>query len=164
MAIRRYNVSKFLLTFIGLFLIENHREDVIVSKFVKQLLVGVALLVSTFAFAAVSDGINARTAPVGDLCMSGQECAAAPVVVASGPRSGDDIYGSKCIACHGTGAAGAPKLGDVAAWAPRIAQGTDALYDHAIKGFKGMPAKGLCLDCSDDEIKATVDHMVAKSK
>jgi len=122
------------------------------------------LMVSTVVLAAVEDDISSRTAPMGDLCMSGQECAAAPVVVASGPRSGEDIYGSKCVACHASGAAGAPKLGDVAAWAPRIAKGADALYNNAINGFNGMPAKGLCMDCSDDEIKATVDHMIAKSQ
>ena len=134
------------------------------SKRVKQLICGAMLLVSTLAFAAVKDGISSRTAPIGEVCMSGQECAAAPVVVASGPRSGQDIYESKCIACHASGAAGAPKLGDVAAWAPRLAQSADTLYNHAINGFNGMPAKGLCMDCSDDEIKVTVDYMVAKSK
>lgn len=123
-----------------------------------------AVLVSALAFSAVKDEISARTSPVGDVCLSGQECAAAPVVVASGPRSGADIYGSKCIACHSSGAAGAPKLGDVAAWAPRIGKGIDVLYTSAISGFNGMPAKGLCMDCSDDEMKATVDYMVEESK
>ena len=66
--------------------------------------------------------------------------------------------------CHASGAAGAPKLGDVAAWAPRVAAGNDTLYSNAIGGFKGMPAKGLCFDCSDDEIKAAVDHMVSNSQ
>lgn len=134
------------------------------SKFTKLALSLAVVLLSTFAVASVKDGISSRLSPVGDVCMSGQECAAAPVVVASGPRSGGDIYDSKCVACHSSGAAGAPKLGDVAAWAPRIAKGTDVLYTSAIGGFKGMPAKGLCMDCSDDEIKATVDHMVAKSQ
>lgn len=134
------------------------------SKIATIAFCAIAVFASAVAFSAVKDEINARTAPVGDLCMAGQECAAAPVVVASGPRSGEDIYGSKCVACHASGAAGAPKLGDVAAWVPRIGQGIDTLYTHAIKGFKGMPAKGLCMDCSDDEIKVTVDYMVAESQ
>lgn len=134
------------------------------SKIVKLVLSASVVMGSALAFAAVQDEISARTAPVGKLCMAGEECAAAPVVVASGPRSGSDIYGSKCVACHASGAAGAPKLGDVAAWAPRIGKGIDVLYTSAISGFKGMPAKGLCMDCSDDEIKATVDYMVAESK
>jgi cytochrome c5 len=134
------------------------------KKVIKVVFVGVAVFMSAIALAAVNDDISARISPVGDLCLSGDDCAAAPVVVAAGPRSGEEIYGSKCIACHGSGAAGAPKFGDAGAWAPRISKGIDALYTGAISGFKGMPAKGLCMDCTDDEIKETVDYMVAKSK
>lgn len=133
-------------------------------KHITLALVSLVLLVSTIAFAAVKDEISARVAPVGSLCMSGDECAAAPIVVASGPRSGEDIYNSKCIACHSSGAAGAPKLGDTGVWAPRIDKGIDELYASVLNGFKGMPAKGLCMDCSDDELKATVDYMVIKSQ
>ena len=134
------------------------------SKLIKSLVAITVLLGSALGFAAVKDEISARISPIGDLCMAGQECAAAPVIVASGPRAGSDIYASKCIACHGSGAAGAPKLGDVAAWAPRIGKGIDVLYTGAISGINGMPAKGLCMDCSDDEIKATVDYMVSESQ
>jgi cytochrome c5 len=134
------------------------------SKVMKITLCSIAILASALGFAAVKDEISARTSPMGSLCMSGQECAAAPVVVASGPRSGEDIYGSKCIACHSSGAAGAPKLGDTAAWVGRIGKGINVLYTGAISGINGMPAKGLCMDCSDDEIKATVDYMVSQSQ
>ncbi|WOF73515.1 c-type cytochrome [Parvibaculaceae bacterium PLY_AMNH_Bact1] len=82
---------------------------------------------------------------------------ASSVASASGPRSGVDIDASKCVACHGSGAAGAQKLGDVAAWALVIGKGIDVLYGSTINGFNGMPAIGLCLDCSDDELKAAVD-------
>ena len=133
-------------------------------KIAKLGLFAIAVFASAIAFAAVKDEMNARLSPVGDMCMAGDSCAAAPVVVASGPRSGEDIYGKSCIACHASGAAGAPKLGDVASWAPRIGQGVDTLYTHAIQGFNGMPAKGLCMDCSEDEIKVTVDYMVSKSQ
>ncbi len=135
-----------------------------VISMVKVSILGIAALMSALVFAAASDEISGRISPVGDLCLSGQECAAAPVVVASGPRSGEDVYGATCVACHGTGAAGAPKFEDVAAWAPRIAKGSDVLYTSAISGFNGMPAKGLCTDCSDDEIKAAVDYIVNKSQ
>jgi cytochrome c5 len=81
---------------------------------------------------------------------------------------GQDTYTKSCNACHGTGAAGAPKTGDKAAWKDRLAQGNDTLYEHAIKGFKGktgyMPAKGGFANLSDDEVKAAVDYMVAQSK
>ena len=133
-------------------------------KIVKFSLCTIAVFSSTMVFAAINDGVSARISPVGDFCMAGGSCAVAPVVVASGPRSGEDIYGKSCIACHSSGAAGAPKLGDVAGWAPRIGQGINTLYTHAISGFNGMPAKGLCMDCSDDEIKVTVDYMVSKSQ
>ena len=81
---------------------------------------------------------------------------------------GQKTYQAACFACHGTGAAGAPKTGDKAGWKARIAQGNETLYEHAIKGFKGskgfMPAKGGRADLSDADVKAAVDHMVAQSK
>ena len=55
-------------------------------------------------------------------------------------------------------------MGDAAAWSPRIGKGLETLYSHALNGFKGMPAKGLCMDCSDDEVKQAVKHMVNGSK
>ncbi len=89
---------------------------------------------------------------------------AAGVAVAGG----QDTYMKSCNACHGTGAAGAPKTGDTAAWKDRIAQGNATMYEHAIKGFKGktgmMPPKGGFANLSDDDVKAAVDYMVSKSK
>jgi cytochrome c5 len=83
-------------------------------------------------------------------------------------EQGESIYKSKCIACHGPGIAGAPKLGDKAVWAPRIAQGDAVLNQHAIKGFKGktgvMPAKGGFVSLSDEEISFAVQYMVSQSK
>jgi cytochrome c5 len=134
------------------------------NSVLKLFLAITAVILSVVTFAAVKDEIAARIGPVGDLCMSGDDCAAAPVAVATGPRSAEDIYNTKCMSCHATGAAGAPKLGDAGGWAPRIGKGVDVLYASAISGFNGMPAKGLCLDCSDDEIKATVDYMVENSQ
>ena len=76
-------------------------------------------------------------------------------------------YQASCFACHGTGYAAAPQLGDKAAWKARIAQGKATLYDHAIKGFQGktgfMPAKGGS-QLSDADVKAVVDYMVSNSK
>ena len=104
--------------------------------------------------------ITERIAPPGEVVKQG---AATPATGGSA-RSGAEIYQAKCATCHGTGAAGAPKLGDKAAWEPRIAKGLDTLHASAINGFLGMPPKGLCMDCSDDELKATVDYMVDQSK
>lgn len=81
---------------------------------------------------------------------------------------GEATYKAACFACHGTGAAGAPKMGDKAAWKPRIAQGMAKLNEHAIKGFKGktgfMPAKGGRADLSDAAVEASVQYMVDQSK
>ena len=73
-----------------------------------------------------------------------------------------------CLACHGAGVAGAPILGDAAAWSARIAQGNDVLNDHAINGYTGaagyMPAKGGRVDLSDQEVIDAVAYMVAESQ
>ncbi len=105
-----------------------------------------------------------RIQAVGKVCVEGKECegvAAAASAPAAGaaPRSGEDVYKASCSACHGTGAAGAPKHGDKGAWAPRLAKGKPTLYDHALHGFNAMPPKGMCMTCSDDEIKAAVDFV-----
>lgn len=108
--------------------------------------------------------IEERIKPTGSVCVDGEECGTAAEAVASGPRSGVDVYNAACMACHATGAAGAPKVGDIAAWKSRIAQGEATLIKHAIKGLNAMPPKGMCMDCSDDEITAAVEHMIENSK
>jgi cytochrome c5 len=105
-----------------------------------------------------------RIKPVGSVCVEGQPCegvqaAAAAPAAGGAPRAGDVVYNASCAGCHGTGAAGAPKVGDKGAWGPRIAQGKATLYKHAITGIRAMPPKGMCMTCSDDEIKAAVDYM-----
>jgi cytochrome c5 len=82
----------------------------------------------------------------------------------AGPKSGEQVYQANCIACHGTGAAGAPKMGDAAAWAPRIAKGIDALLASATKGLNAMPPKGLCMACSEEELKGAIEYMTSKSQ
>jgi cytochrome c5 len=101
--------------------------------------------------------------------------AAATPAPAAGPAAtpgantdtGKNLFNTACIACHGAGIAGAPKFGDKAAWAPRIAQGQNVLYDHAIKGFQGkagvMPPKGGS-SAADADVKAAVDYMVSAAK
>ena len=78
--------------------------------------------------------------------------------------AGVSVYNSKCIICHGSGVAGAPKLGDKAAWAPRIASGMDTLIANAIKGKNAMPPRGTCSECSDSDIADAVRYMVSKSR
>ena len=74
------------------------------------------------------------------------------------------IYDTKCMACHNTGVAGAPKLGDKAAWAPRIEAGMDALMASAVNGKNAMPPKGTRMECTDEQLKAVVEYMVNASK
>lgn len=113
--------------------------------------------------------VEQRIKPVGELVKFDgapppAPAAASVVAVVAKAKSGEEVYNSACVACHGAGIAGAPKTGDKALWAPRIAQGVNVLYEHAIKGFKAMPAKGGQVALSDDEVKASVDYQVAKSK
>ena len=108
---------------------------------------------------AGSDQADLRIQPVAKF-----ELAKAAPAAAAGPKDGATIYNTVCGACHNTGVAGAPKLDDKAAWAPRVGTGKEALYKSAIGGKNAMPAKGGAADLSDAEIKATVDYMLGKVK
>lgn len=106
-----------------------------------------------------NDSADVRIQPVARF-----ELAKAAPAAAAGPKDGATIFNSVCGACHNTGAAGAPKVDDKAAWAPRIAQGKDALYKSAIGGKGAMPPKGGAADLSDGEIKGAVDFILGKVK
>ena len=106
-----------------------------------------------------TDGADVRIQPVARF-----ELAKAEAPAASGaPRDGATIYNSVCGACHNTGAAGAPKIDDKAAWAPRVAQGKDALIKSLTGGKGAMPPKGGAT-LSDDEIKGVIDYVLGKVK
>ncbi len=128
-------------------------------------------LIASFALASAfsaqaEDKAAANTAPVGQVCKAGEACASAAAASTGGAaKTGEQVYNTACTSCHSTGAAGAPKVGDAAAWAARLTErgGKDGLYASSISGFKGMPAKGLCFACSDDELKGSVDYMLSKS-
>ena len=133
-------------------------------------LVVVAALASFTVYALTEKqeaAVIERLEPVGKVCVQGDaDCGTAAPVASSGPRSGEDVYNAGCMACHSTGAGGAPKVGDAPAWADRIAKGTDVLYDSGINGLAGtgMIAKGGCMSCSDEEVKFAVDYMVENSQ
>jgi len=80
--------------------------------------------------------------------------------------TGEQVFKKHCFACHMTGAANAPKVGDVQAWAPRIEKGMDALVMSALEGVPNtaMPPKGTCSSCSEDELKAAIEFMVNQSR
>lgn len=74
---------------------------------------------------------------------------------------GEEAYNANCAMCHDTGAAGAPKLGDAEAWAPRIEKGMDTLVKHSMEGFNSMPANA---HVGEEKVKAAVEYMVNQSK
>jgi len=135
---------------------------------IKKILVAQTAVVALWAMnvqAATDEAIAERLKPIGEVCIQGQECAAAAggAVAAAGgaARSGEEVYGKFCTACHGSGLLNAPKTGDAAAWKARAdaAGGLDGLLQHAISGINAMPPKGTCADCSDDELSAAIQHM-----
>jgi cytochrome c5 len=158
-----------------------------------SLVLGILILIAILLFAlARVVGKNTQSAHVltdpkylaevesnlttGRVAVAGRDNSALAIVPAAGavvaelaiPTDGPGVYEQVCGACHLNGIGGAPKSSDRAAWAPRIAQGKDTLYKHAIEGYNGkqgvMPAKGGRVDLSDDLVKAAVDYMVAKAQ
>ena len=122
-------------------------------------------------------GAHERTKPFGQVAVAGQDNSALAIVApitppaavaaagAAPPTDGKSVYETACVACHGSGLAGAPEFGDKAAWVARVAQGQATLDKHAIEGYQGgagfMPAKGGRLDLTDDAVKAAVAYMSA---
>jgi cytochrome c5 len=122
--------------------------------------------------AAAMPGANAPALAAAPAANAVAPEAAAPAAPAAQPKAasadaGKALFTSTCSACHATGVAGAPKFADKAAWAPRLKQGTNVLYEHALKGFQGksgvMPPKGGST-ASDDDVKAAVDYMATAAK
>lgn len=147
----------------------EHITEFLVMHFGKKALLALLTLSLSCILYAQSNREQAiidRISPVGTTCMVGDACAgeATASAGATAARSPEDIYNSNCMACHMTGASGAPILGNVEQWEPRIAQGLETVYRHAIEGLNAMPAKGLCLSCSDEDIQSVVDYMIENSQ
>lgn len=121
------------------------------------------LLLSLLAACGKNDGAPASAAPT-----PSQNAAAALATADDALAKGEHVYKGTCAMCHGTGAGGAPLFKSHAEWEPRIAQGKETLYEHALKGFNGakgsMPAKGGNGSLSDEDVKAGVDYMVSQAK
>lgn len=147
---------------------------------IKQFLTAISVLGVVAAAQAVEiteeqrAAIEARIKPVGEVCLQGESCGGlASVATAAAGASGgapavdgEATYNGACLACHATGAGGAPVVGDVAAWEPRIAKGVEALHTSGINGVAGtgMMAKGGRADLSDEAVIAAVDYMIANSQ
>jgi len=109
------------------------------------------------------EAIAARLKPAGTVEVAGGGVAAAPVVKqALAANAGELRYKSTCSVCHETGVAGAPKFRNAADWKTRMATGMDVMLDFAIKGRGGMPPKGTCMQCSDEELKMAIEYMLPK--
>ena len=78
-------------------------------------------------------------------------------------RSGAEIVNQYCITCHGRGLYNAPRIGDAEAWQAKLAEGREHLWQVVLQGEKAMPPRGNCHDCSDDELRAAMDYLIAQS-
>ena len=131
-----------------------------------------------FVEAEYLKAVAERVQPLARVAVAGQDNSALAIVeeppaAATGGAqveltSGTEVFEQACSVCHAQGIGGAPKAGDAAAWGPRIAQGEETLYKHAIEGYQGkagvMPPKGGRADISDELVRAAVDHMIEMSR
>jgi len=184
--------DRFLAPFVGT-LVSKH-DDQFFNAFSAVLGILIAITIGIFIFARFLGGstsashaaedpllqrdVAERIKPFGQVAVAGQDNSAMTIAPPPGaeakatavalPANGEETYRAVCAACHDAGVAGAPKFGDKAAWAPRIAQGMDTLHKHAIEGLQGkagyMPAKGGRADLTDELVMEAVDHMIAASR
>ena len=108
----------------------------------------------------IDNSVLERIKPVGEVRVDTSTMVASAESTETAERSGEEIYNSKCAGCHNSGIMGAPKYAALADWSSRIDLGLDKLTASAIAGKGGMPARGTCMDCTDNEIKVTVQYML----
>jgi cytochrome c5 len=120
--------------------------------------------IQPFGQARVGKPETVAAAPAGEASAApAQPAAPAAAPAAAAGQGGEAVYSKACIACHSTGVAGAPKVGDKAAWEPRLAQGLDTLFNSSLKGKGAMPPKGGNMSLSDDDVKSAVQYMLEKT-
>ena len=133
----------------------------------KKLTVALAIFAVTLLAACGKKEASAPSAPATPPAATAPAAPPAAEPVADNAL-GKSTFNKVCSICHAAGVAGAPKPGDKADWGPRIAQGKDVLYKHALEGFTGakgqMPARGASTTLKDEEVKAAVDYMADQSK
>lgn len=120
-----------------------------------------AMIAGGVAVASDSDSIAERIKPSGQVRMAGEAGQQTAAASSNGERSGEAVYNSACAACHTGGVLGAPRKGNADDWADRLPQGMNVLLEHSINGIGAMPPRGGCGNCSDDEIEAAIEHMIA---
>lgn len=141
-------------------------KELKLKKLIITFIICITVSGSLFALSDREELILERIKPVGEVHLLGSEVVStSPVSNGSiGTFNAEERYNSVCTACHDTGVSGSPIVGDKASWEPRIAQGMDTLLKHAVSGLNAMPPKGLCMDCTEDQLMAIIEFMVNKSK
>lgn len=132
------------------------------------LISGVVLAIAAmWASANPTQQLIQRLSSTSQVCIAGQDCSpealsASTITVAA--RSGQQVYDQSCTACHSSGAAGSPRMGVAAVWQARYdSKGFELLVSNSISGIGAMPARGGCMDCSDEEIEVAVQHILDAS-
>ena len=129
------------------------------------LFIAFALTFATLGLGAseAKKAIEKRIAPVGQVCVEGQDCAQEVNVVSSSlgvMRSGKEVYDTACTTCHAIALAGAPRFGDRLSWGERANEDLDKLVETVTNGLGGMPPMGMCMDCSQEELSDAVQYML----
>lgn len=120
-----------------------------------------AVLAGGAAVASDADSIAERIKPLGQVRMAGDAGPQAAAADSGEARSGEAVFNQACSACHAGGVLGAPRVGNEGDWAERLPQGMDVLLQHTIEGYNAMPPRGACGNCSDEELQAAIEHMIA---
>lgn len=116
--------------------------------------------------------IGERLRSPGRVCLEGDEDCGKDVAVAgtaeeeqdSGPRAGSGIYNQACAACHDTGAAGAPRTGDLDDWSARFDKGMDQMVQSTVDGLGAMPPMGGCSDCDEEDLERAIEHIMEQTQ
>ncbi len=148
--------------------IKNVGKGVVVGGIAVVVFMFVVLLAGLFGSSDLEESKDLRSErikPLGQINIIEERSVVVPapvqIVQKTGPaKSGQEVYNSACMACHATGIAGAPKYGDEAAWAPKVAKGEATLVESALNGLNAMPPRGGNPDFSDEEIKAAVRYIL----
>ena len=133
------------------------------KKSVLFIVVPLALATLGLGASEAKKAIEKRIAPVGQVCVEGQDCAQEVNVVSSslgGMRSGKEVYAAACTTCHAIALAGAPRFGDRLSWGERANEDLDKLVETVTNGLGGMPPMGMCMDCSQEELTDAVQYML----
>lgn len=146
-------------------------NSVIRFRFVKLSLLALSVVFAGSLLAqSLDQQVAERLQPIGVVCLAGQTCAsggAAPAqtAAATGEFSAEQVYTQSCAMCHATGIAGAPKFGDADVWSGKIAaKGFETVVQNSITGINGMPAKGMCMTCTDENMAALVEYISGQAQ